>query len=204
MIRVVAVDDHPTFVEGLKVLLENVADDFDVVGTATTVQGGLDQIARLLPDIALLDIRMPHAEGAEAARKICQHFPSVKVVMLTVSDDPRDIRETLEAGARGYLSKESTPEELIAALRSVHAGEIVLAPVAASVSFAPGGGMAPLTDAEVHLLSLYARGLDQSSIAKELVVSESTLKRMFNEVQRKLGAENRVQAIVMATKKGLI
>lgn len=204
-IRVVAVDDHPTFVEGLKILLEALVGDIEVVGIATNPDEAIDVVSDELPDIVLLDVRMPRSEGCEVARKIGQLFPDVKVVMLTVSDDPRDVQETLEAGVRGYLSKLAEPDELIAALRAVHAGEVVLAPFVASLSFgAPENRMLPLSDAELHLLKLCAQGLDNPQLARELAVSESTLKRMLQQVQRKLGAANRVQALVIAAKRGLI
>ena len=204
-IRVVAVDDHPTFVEGLKALLQNLTHDIEIVGVAKTPDEGLEEVAQHLPDIVLLDVRMPRSEGCELAAKICQLFPEVKVVMLTVSEDPTDVQVSLEAGVRGYLSKLAEPEELIAALRSVNAGEIVLAPFAASISFGQArNGIMHLTDAEIQLLRLASKGLDRSQIARELVISESTLKRMFGEVQRKLGANSRIQAVAVAAKKGLI
>jgi DNA-binding NarL/FixJ family response regulator len=204
-VRIVAVDDHPTYVRGLKVLLETLAEDIEVAGIATSPQEGLDQVAEHRPDIVLMDVRMPGSEGCETARKIRQLFPEVKVVMLTVSDDPRDVYDTMEAGVRGYLSKLAEPEELIAALRSVHAGEVVLAPFAARLSFEDASRrLIPLTDAELHTLKLSARGLENAQIAKELAVSESTLKRMFREIQRKLGVDNRIQAVVVAAKKGLV
>lgn len=204
-LRLVAVDDHPTFVEGLKVLLETLTDDIKVVATATSSSEAIAAVEAHLPDIVLLDVHMPRGEGCETARKIRQLFPDVKVVMLTVSDDPRDVFETLEAGARGYLSKWAEPDELIAALRTVHSGEVVLAPFAAALTFGdPQDRIVPLSDAEIHMLKLAARGLDYGQIAGELAVSESTLKRMFNQVQRKLKVDNRMQAIVASAKKGLI
>ncbi|MDQ3985467.1 MAG: response regulator transcription factor [Actinomycetota bacterium] len=203
-IRVVAVDDHPTFVQGLKALLQNLTHDIEIVGVARTPDEGLEQVERHLPDIVLLDVRMPRSEGCELAGKICQLFPDVKVVMLTVSEDPSDVHSSLEAGVRGYLSKLAEPEELIAALRSVNAGEIVLAPFAATVSFGQPRQVMHLADAEIHLLRLASEGLDRAQIAQELVISESTLKRMFGEVQRKLGANSRIQAVALAAKKGLI
>ncbi len=204
-IRIVAVDDHPTYVEGLKILLETLDEDISVVGIATDPDEAIDCVTEYLPDIVLLDVRMPRSEGCDIARKIRQLFPEIKVVMLTASDDPRDVQETLEAGVRGYLSKMSQPEELVAALRTIHAGEVVLAPFAATLSFAqPDQRMLPLSDAELHMLKRASQGLDNAQLARELAVSESTLKRMFHQVQGKLNVENRIQAIVVAAKRGLI
>ncbi len=204
-IRIVAVDDHPTYVEGLKILLESLAEDIKVVGIATRPDDAIDLVSEHLPDLVLLDVRMPRTEGCDVARKLRQLFPDIKIAMLTASDDPRDVQETLGAGVRGYLSKMAEPEELIAALRAIHAGEVVLAPFAATLSFAGAHqSLLPLSDAELHMLKRAAQGLDNAQLAREFAVSESTLKRMFNQVQGKLNVENRIQAIVVAAKRGLI
>jgi len=203
-IRVVAVDDQPTYAYGLKTLLTALADDIDVVGIATDGADAVDVVGDRLPDVVLMDIRMPTVEGVEAARKIHQLFPSVKIVMLTVSEDPRDVHASLTAGVMGYLSKEVEPEQLIAAIRAVQAGEVVLSPFAASVSFVDAAQTAPLTDAEVHILKLMSRGCEHASIAGDLAVSDSTLKRMMHQLHRKLGVSNRLEAVFVAAKRGLI
>lgn len=203
-IRVVTVDDHPTYAHGLKTLLTALADDIDVVGVATSGSEGVRLVGDVMPDIALLDVRMPGAEGIETAHKILDLFPAVRIIMLTVSEDPRDVNATLCAGVMGYLSKDIEPEQLIAAIRAVHAGEVVLSPFAASVSFADPEQTTPLTDAEIYVLKLMARGCEQAVIAREIAVSDSTLKRMMHDIHRKLGVANRIQAIVVATKRGII
>lgn len=203
-VRVVAIDDHPTYAHGLKSLLSALADDVEVVAVATNCQDGVEVVADHVPDVVLLDLRMPTFDGLEAARKIHELFPDVRIMMLTVSEDPRNVHSALVAGAMGYLTKDVEPEQLIAAIRAVHAGEVVLSPFAASVSFADVAETAPLTDAETHILKLLARGCEHASIAREVAVSDSTLKRMIHGVQRKLGVENRIQAVVVAAKRGLI
>ncbi len=203
-IRVMTVDDHPTYAHGLKTLLSALADDIVVVGVATSGAEALDLIAQKCPDVVLMDVRMPQLDGIEVARKVHQLFPDVKVVMLTVSEDARDVHAAITSGLHGYLSKDVDPDQLIAAIRAVHSGEIVLAPFAASVSFSDSGTVAPLSDAEVHLLRLLSQGHDYVGVARELAVSESTVKRMVHEVQRKLGAENRIQALVIAAKRGIV
>ncbi len=203
-IRIVTVDDQSTYAHGLATLLPTLADDIEVVGVATDGASAIDLVGETAPDVVLLDIRMPGIDGIEAARKMNDLFPDVKVIMLSVSDDPRDVHATITAGANGYLSKEMDPEQLIAAIRAVHAGEVVLAPFAALVSFTNGDQVEPLSDAEVHILRLIGRGCDHGEIARELAVSDSTLKRMIHEIQRKLGVENRMQAVVLAAKRGLI
>jgi len=203
-IRVVAVDDQPTYAFGLKTLLTALADDIEVVGVATNGAEGIDVVGDELPDLVLMDIRMPTLEGVEAARKIHQLFPGVKIIMLTVSEDPRDVHASLMAGVMGYLSKDVEPEQLIAAIRAVRGGEIVLCPFAASVSFLDAAQVAPLTDAEIHILKLMARGCEHATIAGDLAVSDSTLKRMMHDVHRKLGVSNRLEAVFVAAKRGLI
>lgn len=203
-IRVVAVDDQPTYAFGLKTLLSALADDIDVVGIASNGSEAIDVVGDRLPDVVLMDIRMPTLEGVEAARKIHELFPSVKIIMLTVSEDPRDVHASLMAGVMGYLSKDVEPEQLIAAIRAVQAGEVVLSPFAASVSFVDAAEVAPLTDAEIHILKLMARGCEHAAIAGDLAVSESTLKRMMHDIHRKLGVSNRLEAVFVAAKRGLI
>ncbi|MDQ3941139.1 MAG: response regulator transcription factor, partial [Actinomycetota bacterium] len=186
-IRVVTVDDQSTYAHGLRTLLPALADDIEVVGVATDAESAMDIVGQLLPDVVLLDIRMPGIDGTEAARKMHEAYPDVCIIMLTILEDPRDVHACMTAGVRGYLSKDVEPEQLIAAIRAVHAGEVVLAPFAASVSFADETQIMPLSDAEIHILHLMGRGCDQGEIARELAVSESTLKRMIHDVQRKLG-----------------
>jgi len=198
------VDDQPTYAHGLKTLLTALADDIDVVGIATNGAEGVEVVGEAHPDVVLMDIRMPGVEGVEAARKIHDLFPEVRIIMLTVSEDPRDVHTSLTAGVMGYLSKDVEPEQLIADIRAVRAGEVVLSRFAASVSFADREQTAPLSDAELHILKLISRGCEHSSIAAELAVSDSTLKRMMHDVHRKLGVENRIQAVVVAAKRGLV
>ncbi len=203
-IRVVTVDDHPTYAYGLKTLLTALAGDIEVVAVATSGSEGIRVVGEELPDVVLLDVRMPALEGIEAASKIHELFPDVRIIMLTVSEDPRDVHSTLCAGVMGYLSKDIEPEQLIASIRAVHAGEVVLSPFAASVSFADAEQTIPLTDGEIYVLKLMARGWEQAVIAREIAVSDSTLKRMMHDIHRKLGVANRIQAIVVAAKRGLI
>ncbi len=203
-ISVVAVDDHPSYAHGLRTLFEVLSRDLRVVGVATNVDEALALVERAMPDIALLDVRMPGREGVEVAKKIGQLFPSIKIVMLTVSDNPEDVLETLRAGASGYLTKDITPEDLFAALKSVMCGEIVLAPAAASALVASAHSALPLDDVEVQILKLLATGAELSEIAAEVLMSESTLKRAIQAIQRKLEVDNRMQAIATAARRGLI
>lgn len=203
-ISVVAVDDHPSYVHGLRTLFDVLSKELRVVGVATTVEQALVLIEETTPDIALLDVRMPGREGVEAAKKIAQLFPSVRIVMLTVSDNPDDVLETLRAGARGYLTKDITPEDLFAALKTVMCGEVVLAPAAASALVAGARSALPLDETEVQILKLLATGAELSEIAAGVLMSESTLRRAIQTIQRKLEVDNRMQALTVAVRRGLI
>jgi two-component system, NarL family, response regulator len=205
LIRVVAIDDHVSYTRGLQMLCRMLSEDVRIVGLAETTADGLLLTEEHHPDIVLLDMRMPDREGVDAAKKICQLFPSAHVVMLSASCEPEDVIESMRAGARGYLTKDIEPQDLLQAIRTVSKGEVVLAPLAASVIFSSSSeALEPLTDAELHILKLLAEGSDVANVAKDVAMSESSLKRAIREIQRKLGVSNRTQAIVAAAKKGLI
>ncbi len=203
-ITIVAVDDHPSYAHGLKTLLESLSPELSVVGVGTNAHEGMRLVDEFEPDIVLMDVRMPTREGVEAAKKIRDQHPLVKIVMLTASDNAEDVIETLRAGVRGYLMKDIDPEELVAALRVVMADEVVLAPFAASLLLEPIATAIPLTDEQIHILKLLAEGVDLAEAAKEICVSESTLKRSIRAIQEKLQVDNRMQAVVAAAKRGLI
>jgi DNA-binding NarL/FixJ family response regulator len=203
IITVVVVDDHPSYGHGLKALLETLSTDIRVLAVATDAEEGLRVVEREQPDVVLHDIQMPNREGVEAAKKICALYPSIKVVMLTVSEDPSDIAETVRAGARGYLSKQVQPEELISAVKAIAAGEVVLGTEALSVLM-DERTQSPLGDSDIAILRFLSEGLEHARIANEMAMSESSLKRRIREIERKLGVNNRIQAVAMAAKRGLI
>ena len=203
IITVVVVDDHPSYGHGLKALLETLSTDIRVLAVATDAEEGLRVVEREQPDVVLHDIQMPNREGVEVAKKICALYPSIKVVMLTVSEDPSDIAETVRAGARGYLSKQVQPEELISAVKAIAAGEVVLGTEALSVLM-DERTQSPLGDSDIAILRFLSEGLEHARIANEMAMSESSLKRRIREIERKLGVNNRIQAVAMAAKRGLI
>jgi len=203
IITVVVVDDHPSYGHGLKALLETLSTDIRVLAVATDAEEGLRVVEREQPDVVLHDIQMPNREGVEAAKKICALYPSIKVVMLTVSEDPSDIAETVRAGARGYLSKQVQPEELISAVKAIAAGEVVLGTEALSVLM-DERTQSPLGDSDIAILRFLSEGLEHARIANEMAMSESSLKRRIRDIERKLGVNNRIQAVAMAAKRGLI
>lgn len=201
--RLVIVDDHSSYVEGLATLLTKQAD-LEVVSVAFDAESALAQVEAHLPDLVLMDIRLPERSGIEVTRKISAQFPSVKVVILTGSDEPSDVQEAMSAGACGYLLKRSDVGELAAAIETVYAGETVVDPTLgrAPVKSPPEGDL--LDDGEIHLLKLLAKGFELARVAREILVSESTVKRQITQVQTKLGADNRIQAVVEAAKRGLL
>lgn len=204
-INVVVVDDHPSYAYGLATLLETLTDDIRVVAVASAVDAAVSLVEENRPDIALLDVRMPHQEGLELAAKLCSTFTETKVAMLSGFQDEQDVRKALAAGARGYLSKQADPHQLIAAIRALDAGFLVVSGFAAphfSTLMPPKA--AELTDPELNVLRLLARGEDIATVARELLVSESTLKRVLRQVQHKLGVESRIEAVVEAVRKGLL
>jgi DNA-binding NarL/FixJ family response regulator len=204
-IRVVAVDDHPTYAHGLRTLLPAFGGDIEVVAVAVDVDEAIDAVENTLPDVVLMDVRIPGGGGVEALRRIRRASTNVYVIMLTVSSEPRDVHEAMKAGASGYLTKDVAADELTAAIRTVKTGEVVLSPsVVGQLMDDPSTHLGPLTEIEVELLRLLATGLEQAEIAKKLAVSPSTLKRQLHDIQAKLAVDNRMQAVVAAAKKGLV
>lgn len=203
-ITVVAIDDHPTYVHGLATLLEDAAPDIEVVAVASVAPVGIDLVVERRPHVVLVDLHMPLLDGVEVTRRVVSLAPESKVLILTVSDDPSDVAEALRAGARGYLSKQVEPGELISAVRAVAAGEVVLASFAADALFTSPRQTARLTDEEICLLRAISNGTSYSEVAAELAISESTLKRQLAEIQRKLNVQNKLQAVAYVARRGLL
>ncbi len=205
VIRLVVVDDHPSYAHGLKTLFGALTADLDVEGVACEPQEGVNLVKDLAPDIVILDVRMPGQGGLGAAREIRQTAPNVKIVMLTYSPELQDARECLEAGVSGYLTKAMENEALIASLRAVYEGAIVIVPIALQALLREPLPSDPvLTPADREILELVAEGLDHAQIVRRLSMSDSTLKRRLSLIAKRLGARNRVEAAILAAKKGLI
>ncbi len=201
--RVLIVDDHPSYAQGLATLLTALGD-MQVISIAHDADDALEATEVHRPDVVLMDIRLPERSGIEATRKIRALFPEVKVIVLTASSEPSDVQDAMRAGACGYLLKQSDAGRLVVGINAVHAGETVIESSLMNAMVEPGPGMGPLDDSEVHLLKLLAKGLELSTIAREVSVSESTVKRQIAQIQRKLGVDNRIQAVVAAAKRGLL
>lgn len=201
---VVIVDDHPSYAEGIGALIETVADEIRVVGSAHNAESGVALVDEMQPDLVLLDVHMPHREGVEAAKKITAQHPGVKVVMLTGSEAVEDITECVRAGVSGYLSKTMETAELVSSLRTIVNGEAVFGNFVMPALLKNHVPDPELDDQDIAVLRLLAQGLDRAAVAREIAISESSLKRLMRDIERKLGVHNRIQAVAVAAKKGLI
>jgi DNA-binding NarL/FixJ family response regulator len=213
-VRVLVVDDQRVVRDGLALLLR-VSPDVDLVGTAENGQVALDRVGDLAPDVVLMDLRMPVMDGVEATRRIRTGHPSVQVIVLTTYADDESVFAALRAGARGYLTKDADADEILRAVRRVHAGEAMLdtsvqarlldALGAGVPASAPGPADLPddLTPREAEVLALIAEGLSNAEIARRLVVSEATVKTHVNRLFAKTGVRDRAQAVRYAYRHGL-
>lgn len=201
--RLLIVDDHPSYAEGVGTLLTKLAD-LEVVSVAHDAPTAMAEVEAHRPDLVLMDIRLPERSGIEVTQKIRAQFPDVKVVILTASDEASDVQEAMRAGASGYLLKQSDAGQLAAAIEAVYAGETVVESSVMRALVDPIPGTDVLDEGEINLLKLLAKGLELSRVARETCVSESTVKRQIAQVQRKLGVDNRIQAVVAAAKRGLL
>jgi DNA-binding NarL/FixJ family response regulator len=207
---VLIVDDHLAVAEGLQALLSR-QPDFDVREIANDRKTALRIAAEWKPHVVLMDLRMPELDGSEATRRIRSALPETKVLVLTTYADDDSLFPALQAGARGYLTKDASAEEIETAIRSLAAGRTHLDPaiqqrlIDAVVNAAPATGALPdgLTSREVDVLKLIAAGLSNTEIAVALVVSGATVKTHVNHIFAKTGARDRAQAVRYAYQHGL-
>ncbi|HEU4911474.1 MAG TPA: response regulator transcription factor [Actinomycetes bacterium] len=213
-IRVLVVDDHALFRRGLEMVLGQESD-IAVVGEAGDGAEAVELASSLLPDIVLMDVRMPRRSGIEACTAIKEVVPSAKIVMLTISDEEADLYEAIKAGASGYLLKEISIDEVASAIRSVAGGQSLISPSMASKLLSEFATMikkderqqvpAPrLTDRELEVLKLVAKGLNNRDIAKELFISENTVKNHIRNILEKLQLHSRMEAVVYAVREKLL
>jgi len=214
--RVLVADDQALVREGLVTLL-GLIPGIEVVGAAADGEEAVAMVAERRPDVVLMDLRMPRCDGVEATRRIRAEHPRTQVIALTTYADDRSILSALQAGARGYLTKDSTSQEILKAIEAVVAGEALLEPsVQARLveALAGGGTAAPapsetpalpdgLTRREAEVLGLIAQGLSNQEIASRLFVSEATVKTHINNLFSKIGARDRAQAVAYAYRNGL-
>ena len=201
--RVVIADDHRLMLDGIRKALE--ADGgFEIVGETLDGAQVLPIVTRTQPDLVLLDVRMPRTDGLACLDEIVRLFPEIKVVMLSASASPELIAAALRRGAGAYLAKSVDPADLPATLRQVLEGNVWSATEAGTEEDGAGAKALGLTDRELTILQALARGLSNTEIAKELWVTQQTVKFHLTNIYRKLGAKNRTQATRIAQQHGLV
>ncbi len=214
MIRVLVADDQALVRGGFRMILD-AQKDIEVVGEAEDGRDALAKASTLQPDVVLMDIRMPEMDGLEATRRLAGQGGSARVLMLTTFDADEYVYEAMKAGASGFLLKDVRPEQLAEAVRVVAAGDALLAPaitrrlVEEFVRRPPPGTAKPreldeLTERELDVLLLVARGLSNAEIASALFLTEATVKTHLTHILTKLDLRDRVQAVVLAYESGLV
>ncbi|GAX45981.1 two-component response regulator NarL subfamily protein [Tolypothrix sp. NIES-4075] len=200
-IRVLVVDDHPVVRQGLIGMLEK-APDIVIVGQGRNGHEAIAVFQQQQPDVTLMDLRMPDMGGVQAITLICNEFPNARIIVLTTYDTDEEIYQGLRSGAKGYLLKDSEPEELLTAIRTVTRGQRYIPPnVAAKLvqrMTAP-----ELSDRELEVLQLVGQGMNNQEISTTLNISESTVKTHINRILSKLDVKDRTQAAIIALKRGI-
>ncbi|MDI7261560.1 MAG: response regulator transcription factor [Thermodesulfobacteriota bacterium] len=212
-IRVLVVDDHTVVRDGICTLL-GLAKDIEVAGEASNGSEALEKVKKLMPDVMLIDIAMPHMNGLEATRRIHKEFPGVKILVLTQYDDKEYVFSAIESGASGFISKTATSSELASGIRSVYRGESFLSPSAAKFlveDYQLGAHLRKeqdpfnqLTDREREILKLLAEGYTTRKIADMLVISIKTVEGHKTNLMSKLDIHNRTDLVKYALRKGII
>jgi DNA-binding NarL/FixJ family response regulator len=212
MIRVLVADDQSMVRAGFRMLLGG-EEDIQVVAEASNGLEAVEKAARFHPGIILMDIRMPELDGLEASRRILATDPSARILVLTTFDLDEYVFEALRAGASGFVLKDDSPEQLLAAIRTVAAGDALLSPTvtrrviqafARVPTVAPPKEFEELSDRENAVFHLMAQGLSNAEIGKELFISETTVKTHVTHILQKLNLRDRVQAVVLAHRAGLL
>ena len=214
IIRILIVDDQALFREGLRTLL-SVQPEYEVVAEAGNGEEAIQLVVEYEPDIVLMDLRMPVMDGVVATRKLHDDFPAIKVIVLTTFDDDENVFEGLRAGAVGYLLKDVSSHKLFEAINAAAKGEYFLLPsitakivselkrVSLPISI-PQEIIDPLSGRELEILRLVSEGLSNKEIAEKLVIAEGTVKNHLSSILAKLSARDRMQAVLIARKIGLI
>ena len=212
-IRIMIVDDHTVVRDGLSAMLGR-QQDFAVVGEAQNGLEAIEKTRELRPDVILMDLRMPELTGVEAMRRIREDDPDAKFIVLTTFDNDEYIFDAIEAGAKGYLLKDASRDDLFKAVRAVHRGESLIEPgVAAKIldrlaqlsrQSAEPASIDVLSERELEVLQLMAKGSANKEIAASLSISESTVKTHVANIFQKLDVNHRTEAVTQALQKGII
>jgi DNA-binding NarL/FixJ family response regulator len=215
--RILLADDQALLRHGLEMMID-AQPDMEVVGQAGDGAEAIDMVARLRPDVVMMDLRMPRVDGVEATRRICDSggASAAKVIVLTTFDLDEYVAGALSAGASGFLLKDAPPADIIAGIRVVAAGDALLAPSITRrlldrfanrpeiTNLAPPPGLDLLTEREREVMKLVVRGLSNAEICGELYLSEPTVKTHVGRILMKLGVRDRVQLVVLAYERGLV
>lgn len=210
-IRILAADDHLLFRDGLRALIDS-AGDCELVGEATTGEEAVHLALELQPDVILMDVKMPDGDGIEATRQIVRTSPHIRILVLTMLEDDNSVFTAMRAGARGYLLKGASHDEMLRAIRAVAGGQAIFSPAIATRMMAFFSAMHPavvpevfpeLTDRAREVLALIAQGRNNSAIAEELVISSKTVSNHITNILSKLQVADRAEAIVKAREAGL-
>lgn len=202
-IRILVAEDHIMVRDGLVSILNHQAD-MAVVAEADDGEQAVALYRQHLPDVTLMDLQMPKLEGAEAIAQIRAEFPDARIIVLTTYDGDADIYRVLRAGARGYLLKDATSQELLNAVRAVHQGQRQIAPRVALKLAERVEDPDNLTNRELSVLRLLMQGNNNQEIAATLKISEGTVKYHINHILQKLGVRDRTQAVITALRRGLV
>jgi len=201
-IRVLSVDDHPLLREGLAAIINN-QQDMLLVAQASDAQEAILEYRKHLPDVTLMDLRLPDKSGIDAMIAVRAEFPEARVIMLTTFEGDVEIQRALEAGARGYMLKSMPPKELVEVIRQVHAGKKRI-PAQLAAQLAEHMSDDNLTAREIEVLGQIAGGNRNRDIAEKLFITEETVKVHIKHIMEKLGANDRTQAVAIGVRRGII
>jgi DNA-binding NarL/FixJ family response regulator len=201
-IRILCVDDHPLMREGIAAIIKS-QPDMQLVAEAATGKEALEKYRQLLPDVTLMDLRLPDMSGVDCLIAIRNDFPEARIIVVTTFEGDVDVQRALEAGARAYLLKSMPHKELVEAIRKVHAGKKSI-PAAIATRLAEHLADEALTAREIEILRCVAEGYRNREIAERLFISEETVKIHIKHVMDKLGATHRTQAVTIAVRRGII